>query len=381
MKEANFFESQTLSSRIKANIISEYFPKYAAIISNKHTPKCVRYIDLFAGPGVYEDGKASTPILIGRKCNNNDFLRSKVWLLFNDFVYKDQLQANFEKEFPQGTFTYKPFFADRTIGQSETVTKFLVKNTHEGKHNEYPSLLFVDPFGYKGIQTTVLSEFLKNWGNEIFIFINIKRIHAALENDKFERLMVDWFPSSFQQLKEERLQKKSVPERLQLIINRLGNEYQKILGGTVFYTAFKFQEEDIDATSHYILHLTKGKKGYELIKTIYNDFANVGTIFDGVNTYTFDMKKVANPLAELFDTGSENIDLLKNDLYRIYKGRSLTAKTLFEEHQVGSLYCPSHYTEALRRLYAEYKLTAVFSDEKHHKVPVLLSEYCHLTFK
>lgn len=31
-------------------------------------------------------------------------------------------------------------------------------------------------------------------------------------------------------------------------------------------------------TSHFIIHLTKGAKGYELVKTIYNDFANVGTV-------------------------------------------------------------------------------------------------------
>lgn len=381
MKENEFFEAQTLSSSIKASIISEYFPKYAKIIAAKHTPKQIRYIDLFSGPGIYDDGNISTPILVGRKCANDGFLKSKVWLIFNDCEYKEVLQRNFEKEFPCGTFSYKPFFADRTIGQSESVTTFLTRNTHEGKHNEAPSLLFIDPFGYKGIQTSVLSQFLRNWGNEIFIFINIKRIHAALENDNFESLMLDWFPTSYTQLKKERLLKRSVSERLNLIIDKLGEEYQKILGGQVFYTAFKFQEEDMDATSHYILHLTKGMKGFELIKTIYNDFANVGTIFDGVNTYTFDIKKGSNPIAELFDTKSENIDVLKDELYNIYRGRNLTAKELFDEHHIGGLYCASHYVTALRRLYDEDKLSADYSDDKKHRYSVLLSDFCHLKFK
>lgn len=52
VKENQFFEKQTVSSRIKASIVSEYFPSYSKIIVRKYTPKAVRYIDLFAGPGV-----------------------------------------------------------------------------------------------------------------------------------------------------------------------------------------------------------------------------------------------------------------------------------------------------------------------------------------
>lgn len=71
--ENNFFEKQTLSSRIKASIISEYFPSYCKIIVKKHMPKQIRYIDLFAGPGLYDDGNPSTPILIARHCCKDDF--------------------------------------------------------------------------------------------------------------------------------------------------------------------------------------------------------------------------------------------------------------------------------------------------------------------
>jgi len=35
MIDNNFFEKQTVSSRVKASIVSEYFPKYAKIIIKK----------------------------------------------------------------------------------------------------------------------------------------------------------------------------------------------------------------------------------------------------------------------------------------------------------------------------------------------------------
>lgn len=379
--ENNFFEKQTLSSRIKASIISEYFPSYCKIIVKKHMPKQIRYIDLFAGPGLYDDGNPSTPILIARHCCKDDFLKQTVRMFFNDKEHKLNLERNFYAEFPDGTFTHKPFFADRTVGETKSITDFLCKNTlNERNKNDYPSLLFIDPFGYKGIETKVLAKFLENWGNEIFLFVNTKRIHPALENDKFEPLMNDLFPTTLEKIKKDRKFKSTVAERLKLIIDSLGEEYRSLLKSNVYYTAFKFQEEDSDTTSHYILHFTKGKRGFDLIKTTYNDFANVGTIFDGINTYTFDAKKIEKPHNELFDVKSENIDKLKEELLSQYQGKQVSANDLFEEHQTNCLYSRSHYTEALRRLVSEGKLAATYTDNKEHKVSVLISKYCILKF-
>jgi three-Cys-motif partner protein len=381
MSDNNFFEKQTLSSKVKASIVSEYFPKYCKIIVKKHIPERIGYFDLFAGPGIYGDGNFSTPLLIAKNCINDNLLRNKVWMVFNDKEYSAQLKQNFLNLFPDGSFAFKPHFGHSTVGECEEIDKFITKNRMKDGKNECPSVLFIDPFGYKGIDTGVLSAFLNYWGNELFIFLNTKRINPALENEKFEPLMRCLFPQSFDSVKTIVREKKRVPERLQYIIDNLGNEYKKILGGNVYYTAFKFQEEDVETTSHFILHLTKSGRGFDLIKQIYNDFANVGTIFDGVNTYTFDVKKITNPVEDLFDVASENIDVLKEKLYASYKGKKISALDLYEEHQQKELYCRKHYTEALRRLRKEDKLDSVFHDGKQHKVSVLLIKECILSFK
>lgn len=380
MKEQNFFEKQTLSSKVKANIVSEYFPKYCSIIIKKHVPEKIGYLDLFSGPGMYEDGNPSTPILIARNCMKDEDLKNRVWMVFNDKCYSEQLKENFNKEFPEGTFKYKPHFGHSTVGESQEINDFIVKNTCKGRFNEQPSVLFIDPWGYKGIETNVLSQFLSYWGNELFIFINSKRINPALENDKFEEPMRCLFPNSYDKVKVEIRNKRTVSERLQFIIDNLGKEYEALLKSRVYYTAFKFQEEDIETTSHFILHLSKNKRGFDLVKQIYNDFANVGTIFDGVNTYTFDVKKITNPVEELFDTNSENIDALKNMLLEEYKGRTITSYDLFEEHQQNCLYSRSHYVKALRRLVEEGAVESEFTDGKNHVVTVLLSKDCILKF-
>lgn len=380
METSIFFERQTISSRVKARIVAEYFPQYALIISTKHKPCKIGYYDLFAGPGKYEDGNPSTPILLARNCASNEFLRNKVWMVFNDKEYCEALKQNFTAEFPEGTFAKKIHFRDREVGECQGINDFLVKSTMVNGKNECPAVLFIDPFGYKNVDTTIISKFLQYWGNEAFIFINTKRINPAFENEKFDSILRELFPSSYEDTKRNLRLQRSVSERLQFIIDALGREYQKLVPTNgrepVYYTAFKFQEEDSQTTSHYILHITKSRRGFDLIKQIYTDFANVGTIFDGVNTYTFDPKLANSTSLDLFDTKSENIDCLKNQLYNTYKGKTLTAVGIFESHQINTLYSRSHYTEALRRLVAEGKATAYFTDGQNHKVSVLLNEYC-----
>lgn len=385
MSTSNFFEKQTLSSRVKASIVAEYFPSYAKIISSKHVPRRIGYYDLFAGPGKYDDGNPSTPILLARNCVKDSYLRERVWMVFNDKEYKEALEQNFTQEFPTGTFTQKVYFRDQEVGTCQGINTFLVTDTMENGKNECPAVLFIDPFGYKNIDTSIIAKFLSFWGNEAFIFINTKRINPAFENDKFDLILRELFPSSYEETKVNIRLKRTVAERLQYIIDSLGREYQKLVPikgrEQVYYTAFKFQEEDSVTTSHYILHITKSRRGFDLIKQIYTDFANVGTIFDGVNTYTFDPKLGSqNSSLDLFDTKSENIDVLKETLYSTFKGQTLTALEVFESHQIKTLYSRNHYTEALRRLVNEGRVTSWYTDGKQHKVSVLLNENCHVKF-
>lgn len=378
-KNVDFFEKQSASSYVKAKIVSSYFPQYCRILS-KFPQEQFRYIDLFAGPGLYKDGHESTPLMVARECNADENLKNRVWMLFNDKQYKDVLKENFLMRYPMGTFKNKPFFADRTIGECASVEAYLQKDTMVNGKNSSPALLFFDPFGYKGIKTQVLANFLQNWGNEIFLFLNTKRINAALDNKLFLKYIKEMFPLSYAEVKLGKGQQENVLARLAYIVDMLGREFNLLLNKSVYYTAFQFQEEDIKTTSHFILHLTKNAKGYELVKTIYNDFANVGTTFDGFHTYTFDPKLLNKHDMELFDYSSDNIQSLADRLFDIYRGKVVDARSLFDTDQIKTNYCLSHYTEALRKLVEEGKIKSTFTDGKKHKVSVLIIKECILEF-
>lgn len=380
----DFFKTQTDSSRVKATIISEYFPSYCKIIGRHHVPKKFGYYDMFAGPGMYEDGGLSTPLLVAGKCANDSYLKDRVWMVFNDMMYGDTLKENFEANYPDGTFRYKPFFANRVFGEWPKIDEFLTKNTMEGFYNECPSLLFIDPFGYKHINTSVLAKFLTYWGNEVFIFVNTKRLNAAFENDKFQEDLKIVFPATYQTIKDEKkLISGTVEEKHVFIIENLGKEFQKVLNGRVYYTAFQFREEDQETPSHYLLHITKGAKGFELVKQVYNQYANVDRVLGDYVTYTFDPKKEASSEITMFgdDFKQANLDSLKTQLLAKFAGQTISAEELFTIHQKDCLYARTHYTSALRQLYQEGKISAEIRDEKNHRASVLIIKECIITFK
>lgn len=376
MSETEFFKSQTPSSRIKANIVANYFPKYCKIIL-KYPQSEIRYLDLFSGPGIYEDGSLSTPILIGDSCNKDDNLRNVVHLLFNDNEHIETLKNHFDFRFKEKPFKFAPRFANKTVGDDEKISSYLRKDPVKGK-NPYPTLLFFDPFGYKTINTRDLANFLSNWGNEIFLFFNIKRIHAAVENEKFDDLMNELFPTTISKIRKDRKYKGQVSERLSLIIENLANEFKNIVP-RLHHCAFKFQEEDSNTTSHYIIHFTKHSRGFDLIKQIYNDFDNIGATLGANGDYTFDSKKLDDSIGML-DFGDQNIETLGNALLHNFKGRKLTASKLFEEHHSSGKYCRKHYSDTLRDLVAKDKIKAKFTDNKSHSVTVLVTDFCVLEF-
>jgi three-Cys-motif partner protein len=71
-ESADFFDQSRDQSKVKATIVAKYFDAWAHVIvavQKRYPDKEQRlaYVDLFAGPGRYEDGTKSTPLLILEK--------------------------------------------------------------------------------------------------------------------------------------------------------------------------------------------------------------------------------------------------------------------------------------------------------------------------
>lgn len=133
------------------------------------------------------------------------------------------------------------------------------------------------------------------------------------------------------------------------------------------------------------MHITKGAKGFDLVKRVYSKYSNVDTVLDGmdgINTYRFDPKSIK--AISMFDEDfkQENIEKLKGELLKTYQGKTYSSEKLFNEDQrTGRLHSFTHYLVAFRQLHDEGRLDVQFTDTIKHKASVLISPTCLITFK
>ncbi len=84
-----FFQEQREQSIIKARIVSKYFSAWARVILGvqkkyRNRSQKMAYVDLFAGPGRYDDQSKSTPLLVLETILANPELSQRVVTMFND---------------------------------------------------------------------------------------------------------------------------------------------------------------------------------------------------------------------------------------------------------------------------------------------------------
>ncbi|MCK4373946.1 MAG: three-Cys-motif partner protein TcmP, partial [Candidatus Brocadiae bacterium] len=86
MGRRTFFDEPTEKSQVKTHIVNNYFGAWARVIIPhvRTRGRKLAYIDLFSGPGRYEDGTPSTPLLVLQQAVGDKDLCDMLVTLFND---------------------------------------------------------------------------------------------------------------------------------------------------------------------------------------------------------------------------------------------------------------------------------------------------------
>jgi three-Cys-motif partner protein len=146
MSKMKFFSERTDQSEVKARIVEKYFYAWANVImpSASSAGGKIAYIDLYAGPGRYEDGAASTPLLVLEKAISHPKMSQMLVAFFNDADKNltDTLQVEINKLPNIGKLKYKPQVFNGEVDKD--AEEFFIKT------RLVPTFTFVDPFGYKG---------------------------------------------------------------------------------------------------------------------------------------------------------------------------------------------------------------------------------------
>jgi three-Cys-motif partner protein len=341
----NFFNEQLDQSDTKARIVQKYFYAWAKVIgpTAKARDGKIAYIDLFAGPGRYKDGAASTPLLVLEHAINDSSLSNMLVTLFNDVDanHSKTLQTEINKLPGIEKLKFAPQVNCNEVGKDA-----------ERYFNEtrlIPSFTFFDPFGYKGLSLKIVNGVIKDWGCDCVFFFNYGRINAGISNPKVEDHMEALFGEDRAQGLRDKLQGKSPDDRETLILEEL-SQATKEMGGT-YVLPFRFKRGK--RTSHSIIFVSKHFRGYEIMKDI---MARESSTEDqGVASFTYSPADASTPL--LFSL-AQPFDALKDMLPREFAGETLTMRQIYEDHSVDTPYLPRNYKQALRELEIAGKLTA-----------------------
>jgi three-Cys-motif partner protein len=350
MTDYTFFEISKEQSRVKSLIVSKYFEAWATLMMSVQDSQKgrdgyqIQYLDLFAGPGRYEDGTKSTPLLILEKAIAHDKLRDRLITIFND---KDEnnsksLEAAINEIPGIETLRHKPKIQNQEIGTG-IVRMF-------EKVRWIPTFFFVDPWGYKGLSLQLVNSVLKDWGCDCIFFFNYNRISMGISNDLVEEHMVALFGQQRANVLRENLDGLSPYERELMIAEELCQAIKET--GQRFVLPFRFKNDAGSRTSHHLIFVSKNFKGYKIMKDIMAGESSSDN--QGIASFEYNPADKRYRFLSLFD---RPLDELEEDLLKRFAGRTTMVDEIYEEHSVDTPYVLKNYKDALLSLEAKGKIS------------------------
>ena len=347
MPKKKFFAERTDQSEVKARIVEKYFSAWANVIMHSVNAAGgkIAYIDLYAGPGRYEDGAASTPLLVLEKAIAHPKMSQMLVAHFNDVDKNltDTLQNEINKLPGVEKLKYKPQVLCGEV--DEDAEKFFTKT------RLVPSFTFIDPFGYKGLSLRIVKGVIKDWGCDCVFFFNYNRINAGLTNDAVKQHIDALFGEDRAEEMRVAVKDKTPAMREAFILEQLARAI-KSLGGR-FVLPFVFKNETGTRTSHSLVFISKHFKGYEIMKDI---MARESSVADqGVPSFTYSPADASMPL--LFSLTTP-LDKLEGMLQHDFAGQTLTMQQIYQQHSIDRGYVKKNYKAALLNLERSGQITA-----------------------
>ncbi|HOG46964.1 MAG TPA: three-Cys-motif partner protein TcmP [Anaerolineae bacterium] len=356
MSPRPFFDEQTEQSLVKATIVVNYFKAWTKVVMRHARTRGgkIGYVDLFAGPGHYEDGSKSTPILILEHAIQDPDMRDMLVALFNDVnpCFSRSLESAIASIPGLAILRYKPQVLNEQVG-TEIAKRFQ-------RWRFVPTLFFIDPWGYKGLSLELFSSVLKDWGCDCILFFNYNRINMGLNNNAVRDHMDTLFGVKRAEDLRARLEPMQPDEREAHIVEAIA-EALRGMGGQ-YVLQFRFTSPSGGRASHYLIFVTKHVRGYDIMKEI---MARVGSgTVEGVPTLEYNPTVAIQPA--LFAL-SQPLHDLADSLLREFAGQTMTMADVYNKHHVGKRYVKANYKDALLKLEEEGRIRADPPAEQRQK--------------
>ena len=367
MKARKFFEERSDQSEVKARIVTKYFIAWAKVVmptTEKHGGK-IAYVDLYAGPGRYKDGAASTPLLVLQAAIKDPKIAQMLVSYFNDS--KNENTATLQEEINKlpgvEKLTYKPI---TTCGEVDDEAARYFEKTRL-----IPSFSFIDPFGYKGLSLKIIKGVIKDWGCDCVFFFNYNRINAGIGN----QFVAPHMERLFGEVRAGALRAKLLgltPElREATILEELTNEIRRV--GGKYVLPFTFKNTSGTRTSHKLIFASKNFRGYSIMKSIMARESS--TRDEGIPSFSYSPADASTPL--LFSL-AQPLSKLKQSMLDAFAGQEINLKQIYGSHSIDTSYVERNYREVLKQL--ENEGTISVRSTKGKRRPGTFAEHVLINF-
>ncbi|MCB0543575.1 MAG: three-Cys-motif partner protein TcmP [Saprospiraceae bacterium] len=167
-------------SEAKLEMYHGYLEKYLNILVAFQGFNQINLFDVFCGSGIYDDGKAGSPILAFKAimqnrewCKTHGKSPTTINLSINDVekVKVENIKAYLEFQ-PKPTncnILYENLAAQEYLAKVQRQVELQSKTSR--------SLIFIDPYGYKDIKADLLDALLNNERTEVILFLPVSFIY------------------------------------------------------------------------------------------------------------------------------------------------------------------------------------------------------------
>ncbi len=278
--EEKFFLTLQEHSSIKLKLLESYIIPWMRKVLLGINGSCF-ICDTFAGTGYYEDESEGSPIILInesiscaeqiKKINGKKL--DKIVLVFvekdkNNFkLLKDNIEKKISQEIVVDEFNTLQNYPNIHILISNSTHEEFIDNLVTSVNKLIPSLIFIDPFGYKPIPLKSISSIISKYDNcEVIINFMYEEINRFFLKDgslSFKQTLKDFYGDNINQVKDS-IKNLAPKNRRESIIN--GYKENLIMSGakhTLDIDIFKGSKVKMN-----IIFATKSIFGFDTMKKV-----------------------------------------------------------------------------------------------------------------
>jgi three-Cys-motif partner protein len=243
----------------KHAILRRYLEAWLPIITRWNGR--VLYIDGFAGPGEYIDGKDGSPIIaIKAVLEHKANIRSEIRMLF---IEEDKERCEYLKQKVNSLKISSNIKIDCICAKfDETVTE-IFKYIDEQKTRLAPAFVFIDPFGFTGMPFALIKRIMSNEKCEVLITFMYEEINRFISDNKLWNSLNETFGTDkWKQVIDEKKPKKRTE-----LLHAIYKEQLEREAGIKFIRSFKMINK-LNKTDYFLFFCTNNITGLKKMKEV-----------------------------------------------------------------------------------------------------------------